>query len=402
MVKIAAIWIPSDQYGEASLVLGVVVLLNSLLIGPLMTAHMRVYFDYRERGLEHWFARLFAKICFVVAVICGGIYIVIAGGWWTFGSPQLIKMAFPAILLIILQAFMSLATNYLEAHRLYFKLALINTGLKLMQVPALLLLLAMPFSSASAVIGAQALAIVPLLFWSRGIHAKGPVAAVPPPEVKAVREVIREFAAFGVALPLGYLVSWVLSTSDRYLVAHFMTTEDVGIYAMNYGFWSLPYLMLNAWLEILTRPRIYQKASKGDWRGMRYILAGRIGLAFGLGLVGSVLLMLIGEDLSISILGQKYQTDWGVPTCIGIAHLCLIVGYAASPAFLATKKMNVILYSTLTAAITNLVLNLLLIPQLGLLGAALSTLAAYFLWATIVVILAVGYTSRLCAMSVLK
>lgn len=402
LVKIAAVWIPSDQYGEASLVLGVVVLLNNLIIGPLMTAHMRIYFDYRTRGLGYEFSSLFAKISLGAAIVCAVFYLMLAIGFWAVGAPYLLRMVWPALLLIMIQPFISLTTNYLEAHRLYFKLAVVNTGQKLLQVPAILGLLLLPISAASAVVLAQTVAILPLLFSSRGIQVRDTNKQGSEQRSLGLRgayDIFREFSAFGVALPLGYAVNWLLSTSDRYLIGHYMTTQDVGVYAINYGFWSLPFLMLNAWLEILTRPRIYERASRKDWRGMRNILALRMSIALAMGSIGSVILYLIGQKLSVFVLGSNYQTDWGVPISIAVGHFFLILGYAASPAFLATKRVRVVLFATIVAAVLNVSLNLYLIPKHGLMGAAMSTMFAYILWAMIIIASAVRYTTRLCQMS---
>ena len=59
---------------KPSLLLGVAAVLNGLLIGPLMTAHLRLYFDYLKKGLGVWYVNIFNKIFLAIGMfICDWI-----------------------------------------------------------------------------------------------------------------------------------------------------------------------------------------------------------------------------------------------------------------------------------------------------------------------------------------
>src|SRR5437870_2445425 len=78
LVKVTAATVSPDDYGEASLALGVVGLLNSGLLGPFLTTHARLYFDYRERGMARWYSHVIARTCMGIALITCAAYALIS------------------------------------------------------------------------------------------------------------------------------------------------------------------------------------------------------------------------------------------------------------------------------------------------------------------------------------
>src|SRR5260370_511531 len=97
-----------------------------------------------------------------------------------------------------------------------------------------------------------------------------------------------------------------MATSDRYFIEHYRTTREVGIYAINYGLWSVPYLSLNAWLEVLVRSRMFERAEKKDWKGVRRLALVRLGLALGIGSVVTCVILAVGKQVAVAIIGIHY------------------------------------------------------------------------------------------------
>ncbi|MCX5720881.1 MAG: oligosaccharide flippase family protein [Nitrospirae bacterium] len=380
-VKIVTSLVGADEYGQASLVLGVLALLNGLLVGPLMTVHLRVYFDYLKCGMASWYASTFNWVLGIAGGIALFIYLLVALAERSRGGSVYFQLVIPAAVLILVQPFMSATTNYLEAHRLQRRLAMTNIFLKGFYPLGLVLLLGMAMPGADAVILSQGLAILIVLVVSRSPSGQRDLNERPVDTWKELSSLKNSFTSFGWALPLGYLVHWVLSTGDRYLIEHFMTLRDVGIYAMNYGFWSLPYLMLNGWLEVLTRPLLYDKASVNDWQGVKRVLLWRTACGFLGSVLGTVTLCFAGETIAALMLGNSYWIGWQVMMCIATAHCFYVAGYSILPLFLASKRPRGILVATAVAAVSNVLINIVAVPAYGMLGAAFSTLVSYVIWA---------------------
>ena len=59
---------------------------------------------------------------------------------------------------------------------------------------------------------------------------------------------------------------WVMTISDRYLIAYFWSSREVGLYAINYGFCAMPYLMLNGWIELDAFAALWPRRRRGPRR----------------------------------------------------------------------------------------------------------------------------------------
>src|SRR5437016_10913441 len=106
-VKIIASLVPAKDYGQASLALGVISLLNGLLVGPLMSAHMRAYFDYLERGMGRWFAKAFKWILGLAGAIALLLYLLVALLCIAAGNTIYWELLLPVSIVIVAQPYLS-------------------------------------------------------------------------------------------------------------------------------------------------------------------------------------------------------------------------------------------------------------------------------------------------------
>ncbi len=348
-----------------------------------MVVHLRLYFDYLHRNLGPWYVRVFNTLFAVGGAGALLIYCVVALVFAWKGTPAYWDYVGPVSLLIVIQPYLSGATNYLEAHREQRKLAVFNVSQRLLPPIFLLLLLATAVPQTTAVIVSQVAGGLFLIFTIRTPRSSNVSSIGPDSEGTELRNLINSITAFGWELPIGYVVMWLVTTSDRYIIQHFMTLHDVGLYAMNYGIWSMPYLMLNGVLEIMTRSSVYESAARSDWGGVQNILLWRSAVALLLGLAGTCLLYFLANPIGAAILGEQYRIDRQFVIIIALAHCFCILGYSILPVFLAAKRSQMIMWSSVAAAICNLSLNWFVIPTFGLTGAALATLLTYMLWSAI-------------------
>src|SRR3954469_4663973 len=76
--KIITRFLPASEYGQASLVLGIVGLLNQLIASPVITAHMRLYFGHVGEGMAGHYVRGVRLLLLRTAAIMSLIYVAIA------------------------------------------------------------------------------------------------------------------------------------------------------------------------------------------------------------------------------------------------------------------------------------------------------------------------------------
>lgn len=397
VVKITTKWVPTAAVGQASLVLGAVVLLNNLLVGPLLVAQLRVYFDYVERGMARWFAAAFRRITLGAAAVAVLLYAATAVAMWARGTAVYLDLFIPAAVLLLAQPHLNAQSAYLEAHRQQRALFLTNTAQRLLH-PLLLLALILAHRPPSlAIVASQASAIVVVTLALRPPTLQVNSRIIPSDAAAESRELRRGLLNFGWSLPVGYALMWVVTTTDRFFLGHYASFSDVGIYTVNYGLWSIPYMVLNGWLEVFTRPIVYGHAARGDWRSVRRILEYRAAAACALGVVGTLILYRLSGPIAEVLLGRNYWVSRRLMLVIAVAHNCQAIGYSVVPLFLAAKRPMPIMISTAVAAALTIASGFLLVPTMGILGSAVGTLIAYLAWSILLLSQARGYADRLIA-----
>lgn len=385
-VKVIAVFVPKAEYGRASLVLGVAGLLTLFMVNPLLTAHLRLYFDHVNRGSADSYYTRFKWLLLgagMISAVCYTLFAII--GHWR-GNGLYLGLALPAALLLFVQPQASATTNYLEGQRRYRPLAFATLLLKAGQVPFLLGLLILGVSGAYGLVLSQTLATlaIVLVFADRGHRSTQPMVGFDSPGY--ARASLGLTGRFAGGIYLAAFFGWVLTTSDRYVVGHYLSLSAVGIYAMNYGLWSLPFQMLNGWLDTLTRARIYTRAAKDDWQAVARSLWLRVLAGLVAGSAGTILLCFVGRPLALVLVGENYWSSWKLMALIAAGHIFFVMGSSATTVLFAAKNTTIILLANVAGATANVLLNIYLIPQWGLIAAALSTLLSYMLWSVVTIV----------------
>ena len=394
-VKVIARFVPSAEYGRASLALGVIGLLTLFVLNPLLTAHLRLYFDHLKRGSADSYYAGSKWLLLCAAIVSTALYALIAiASRWT-GNHLYLALLLPAALLLFITPHVTATYNYLEAQRRYRALAFATVLPRAGQVPFLLALLLTDLSGGCDIILSQALAALALVlvFANQG-YSSGQPSARPSgsQETKVWGGPASQFCG---GLYVATFFGWVLTTSDRYLVGHYLNLSAVGVYAMNYGLWSIPYQILNGWLEIVARSRTYSRAASGDWKVVDRVLWLRVGTAFTAALLGTILLCFVGRRIALMLVGESYWSSWKLMILIASGHIFWVTGSAAMSVLLAGKNANILTVANISGATVNVLLNIYLIPRWGILAAGATTLLSYVLWACILVAGAASLMRRL-------
>ncbi|MBZ5668207.1 MAG: oligosaccharide flippase family protein [Acidobacteriia bacterium] len=396
-LKVIAAFVPNAEFGRASLVLGVIGLLTLFLVNPLLTAHLRLGFDHANGGsADSYYARFRWLLVGVgmLSTICYALIAVI--GRWA-GNHLYLGLVLPAAMLLFVQPHASATNNYLEAQRRYRPLAFATLLFKAGQVPLLLGLLVTGLSGAYGIILSQALASLALVlvFADRRHPSTQPsVRSSGLEEAQASRGLASRFAG-GVYLATFF--GWVLTTSDRYVVGHYLSLSAVGIYTMNYGLWSLPYQILNGWLDTVSRSRTYTRAAEGDWQAVSRSLWLRVFAGLAAASAGTILLCFVGRRIALMLVGESYWSSWRLMLLIAAGHIFFVIGSSAVTVLFAAKNTSILSLANLAGATVNVLLNIYLIPRWGIVAAGATTFLSYVLWASILLAGTVSLTRSLKA-----
>jgi O-antigen/teichoic acid export membrane protein len=194
---------------------------------------------------------------------------------------------------------------------------------------------------------------------------------------------IREALVYGFPLFGSEIAFVLLATGDRYLLQLLMDSSAVGIYSACYNvvdyaisFFCVPY-------RLAIMP-IYMKIweEKGALETQKFLVTMQnyyfmIGIPIVFGLVG------VGQELITLLASSKYASGSTIFPYVAIGILIYNAHFMYAAGFYLIKKTTNLFKVNLAGIILNVILNLILIPIMGIMGSAVATLVAYALVAAI-------------------
>lgn len=182
---------------------------------------------------------------------------------------------------------------------------------------------------------------------------------------------------FGVPLVVNEAAFVVLDAGDRTLVQHYLGGEALGIYAVAYGLASLLQNLLMTPLNLAVVPMYLRLWASGEReKTVRFLSTGLdLLLLAGFGLF--VLVASTAHDVILLSASSKYRgADDLIPVIF--AGLLVFTTYVFVNAGLIIEKKTARIAAVMAAsAVVNIALNCVLLPAMGLRGAAIATLLSY-------------------------
>ncbi len=181
------------------------------------------------------------------------------------------------------------------------------------------------------------------------------------------------------------LSTTLMSTVDNLLLGYFTSTAEVGIYNAAFVLSGLAMLLMNS-VGFLFMPVISKMADKEQIDELKYIyqLATKNILYFSLPVI--LILVLVPDAVIGSLYGQDYTTAAMALQILAIGYFINIIFGRNGDILLAMQHNVLTSMNSVIGLAVNLVLNLLLIPKFGAIGAAFATTASMAFINTISVI----------------
>ena len=193
------------------------------------------------------------------------------------------------------------------------------------------------------------------------------------------RAILRRSLAFGLPrVPHGFALQ-VMSVGDRFVMARYLTIQDIGVYSMGVSFGLIEKIALGAF-EYAWAPFYYATAREPDAPRI-FAAVTTYGVAV-LGLMTAGLSAIAGDLLSVVTHGQ-YVEAAGVVTWTAVGVFFYGVYLLTSIGLNITSHTQYYPVSTAIGAAVNIGLNVLWIPRFGIIGAAWANGAAYAIQAAV-------------------
>jgi len=178
-------------------------------------------------------------------------------------------------------------------------------------------------------------------------------------------------------LMLSSVASFVYLRIDQVMIGKIMGESAVGIYAASVKitevFYFLPIIICGSLFPAIVNARntnlkVYYRRLKNLYR-----------LTGSLGFLVTLVIALLAQPLISFIFGAAYLAAVPVLQIYIWSSIGLFLGVVVSNQLMAENRTKIIFIINFSAMAINVVLNIILIPKLGLVGAALSTLSAYYI-----------------------
>lgn len=164
--------------------------------------------------------------------------------------------------------------------------------------------------------------------------------------------------------------------ADLIMLQEMISSEEVGIYAaatkISEAWYFLPMAILSS-----VSPSLFNNYIK-DKQLYIFRLQKLYFFLFWLAVSISLPLTLLSTSLILVIYGNEYTASAAVLSVHLWGSIAVFLGVASSQALVAEGLQTYSFYRTMIGLIVNILLNLILIPIFGALGAALATVVSYF------------------------
>ena len=189
---------------------------------------------------------------------------------------------------------------------------------------------------------------------------------------------VREILTYCVPLIPNSISWWISDSSDRYILEFFWGASVIGVYAIAYKIPSivsiLSTILTSAW-QISAVDDFGSEESRNFFSDVYQKYASVYVMA------SAVIILFIKVIARILFSGEFFEA-WKYAAILLIAVVFQAMNGFLGIIYAASKKTKAIFVTTILGAGINIVLNILFIPTMGALGAAIATLISYIVvWA---------------------
>ena len=366
--KLTSVYIPPSVWGDYSLFVVIVTLVHGLFITPTLQSFKAALVQF-----SHHVVISFYGSALLLIYCIAGLILALWTSWHGYNMTiSLIWIAMAG------QGFYQLGCNYLNTLGQHWSYTLLQTGYAIGTILGFMFVIiglnehtVTGLWQATALINTCAAVIVS---WYLTRHDTLVVHSATVTDFKPLIPNYRQYV-----WPLLSLAcwTWLINYADRYLIRFYHTDVDVGQYAMGYSLGSKLVLLVAPLLAFLS-PKILQLRAAGQpaqaANGLIYSYLIRYLVLAG---VGCGLFYIHREWIGRLLLSEHYAPAFSVGPIVALGYLFLTSIHLLELKWYAFGQTWFILWHNVFGTLLNLGFNLLLIPRLGILGAALAMLLGF-------------------------
>ena len=189
---------------------------------------------------------------------------------------------------------------------------------------------------------------------------------------------LKEELKFALPTVPNNVSSWVVDSSDKFVIGIFLGSAAVGCYSPGYALGSILLMLLTPFAVLLPAvlPEYYESGNLDKVNtflrySMKYYLLIAIPAAVGLSLLSKPLLYILTTEI---IANQGYI----ITPLVALGAIFMGIYGIVNNIIILEKKTVILGYIWISVAILNIILNVIAVPYIGIYGAGIATLICYF------------------------
>lgn len=185
----------------------------------------------------------------------------------------------------------------------------------------------------------------------------------------------RELLLFSLPLFAVAMLDHIATWTDTLMIGYFMTPDDVGLYNVALPLVHLLLIALTA-ARFLYMPLMSQSYAKNQEEEIKRSYAVLTKWIFAATLPVFFILVLFPEVTLNILFGSRYIGAAFALQILSAGFFVSVLLGLSGTTLIAMGKTRFLMWGTLIATIANIILNMVLIPPLGIVGAAIATASA--------------------------
>lgn len=189
------------------------------------------------------------------------------------------------------------------------------------------------------------------------------------------KNIARQMLAFSIPLIPTTIMWWITNVSDRFLVQGYLGDAANGLYAISYKIPTILTTIFAMFNQAWNMSAITEYDSKQKEKFYSNVFSSNQSIIYVL--AGGILLVLI--PLTKILVADAYFLSYQYTPVLILATVFTCFTSFLGSIYAATKKTKHSFVTSFLGASINIVLNIVLIPIIGINGASLATLASYLI-----------------------
>ncbi|MCL0058163.1 flippase [Dehalococcoidia bacterium] len=193
---------------------------------------------------------------------------------------------------------------------------------------------------------------------------------------------IKSYLSFSVPMIPSGVLFWVINSSDRFFITHILSISEAGMYSVSHTLGSLISLF---WMPIgfVLFPMVSKLWEQKEVSKVRNYFEYSTKLFLTLAIPAAVGIYILSQPLIAILATPEFMVGGGLVFLIALSTVLLGLWQINAYIILLVEKTKWFPLIIGIAAITNAGINIVLIPKVGIIGAAISTIVSYFMLSAI-------------------